>query len=174
MPFKNIKIRTTPKLPFKRGPLVERFWAKVDKRGPDECWPWLGTIIARTGYGNIWTVDRGPINAHRISYEIAYGPVPEGLQVLHSCDNTGCVNAAHLRAGTSGENADDKVLRGRSWRKVQPEAIPRILALRQSGLSYRTIGEMFGVNLTCIHKIVNGQSRSHDAQKALRISPEGQ
>lgn len=77
------------------------FWKKVDRRGPDECWPWLaGQCI---GYGRF--VDRGvTVWAHRFSYELCVGPIPEGLVIDHLCCNTRCVNPAHLEPVTSREN----------------------------------------------------------------------
>ena len=97
--------------------VAERFRAKVDERGDDECWLWCG---ARTkdGYGILSAGRRGdpPLRAHRVAYELHYGPVPEGLHVLHTCDNPPCCNPAHLYAGTNAQNIADKVARGRQSR----------------------------------------------------------
>lgn len=97
-------------------PLAERFWAKVDKRGPDECWPWTGSC-SRNGYGRIGRgrADEGADGAHRVSWELANGrPVPQGLFVRHSCDNPICVNPAHLGIGTPADNTRDSIVRGRA------------------------------------------------------------
>lgn len=99
-------------------PFPERFWAKVDRRGPDECWPWLAARDRR-GYGNAWKPGAGHVKASRLSYEIEHGEIPEGLWVLHHCDNPPCVNPAHLYVGTVVENVADMMKRGR---RVDPFA----------------------------------------------------
>jgi hypothetical protein len=83
----------------KRPPLtdedyVRRFWSRVDRRGPDECWLWLGTLCS-TGYGQFWFPPRKPL-AHRLAYELTFGPIPDGLTLDHLCYVRNCVNPAHL------------------------------------------------------------------------------
>lgn len=96
-----------------------RFWSKVDTSGgPDACWPWLGYVMKR-GYGQIGAPGRGSsmLYAHRLSYELAHGPIPDGLTIDHTCHNKDlgcvrgfscphrrCVNPAHLEAVSRGEN----------------------------------------------------------------------
>lgn len=79
-----------------------RFWARVDRRGPDECWQWTG-FRNRRGYGHI---GRGTTTllAHRVAYELVVGPIPEGLTLDHLCCNTSCCNPAHLDPCTRSEN----------------------------------------------------------------------
>jgi hypothetical protein len=104
----------------KRAPLEQRFWAKVAKGGPEECWLWLATKNNH-GYGMIWAgkPDGNKTLAHRVSYELHFGPIPtdttlyHGITVLHRCDTPACVNPAHLFLGTQTINVADKVQKGR-------------------------------------------------------------
>lgn len=90
----------------------DRFWSKVDKRGPEDCWEWQA-YRAKTGYGN-FGIGRTVYLAHRISYHIATGQDPAGKVVRHAvCDNPPCVNPRHLLSGTHADNVRDKVRRNR-------------------------------------------------------------
>lgn len=91
--------------------LPDRFWKKVQKAGEDECWNWTGATQA-FGYGCIGAKGRIK-SAHRVSYEMAKGPIPDGICVLHKCDNPKCVNPKHLFAGTKKDNAIDRSSKGR-------------------------------------------------------------
>lgn len=100
-----------------RARAIPRFWARVAKRGLDDCWEWVGVRVPPQGrllpYG-LFSVGKKLYRAHRFSYEIAIGPIPDGLLVLHKCDNPPCVNPAHLYAGTYVDNMRDRTSRGRS------------------------------------------------------------
>lgn len=86
----------------------QRFWAKVDRRGPGECWPWRA-YISPSGYGRFRVHSRRTVwQAHRWAYEPMVGPIPPGLYIDHLCRNRACVNPAHMECVTNGEN----VLRG--------------------------------------------------------------
>jgi HNH endonuclease len=97
--------------------LDERFWSKV-RKGPD-CWLWFGSCDPR-GYGRLgkpYGADGvAYIPAHRLSWLLHYGPIPEGLGVLHRCDIRECVRPDHLFLGTNAVNMADKVAKGRQAR----------------------------------------------------------
>lgn len=99
----------------KRKPLADRFWLKVNKRGLDECWLWTGCRDFR-GYGRIANSKppQAPLLASHVSWEINRGPIPEGLWVLHKCDNPPCVNPKHLFLGTHIDNMRDAKQKGRN------------------------------------------------------------
>ena len=83
--------------------LTLRFWAKVKKGAPDECWPWTAAH-ARDGYGKFGTSHSKWQRAHRVAYEIAVGPIPPGMMIDHTCNNPDCVNPSHLRLATPSQN----------------------------------------------------------------------
>lgn len=92
--------------PYDHKKAIARFWAKVDCRNDDECWPWLGTVLGN-GYGQ-FAVNGTKVSAHRYVYALTVGPIPEGLTIDHvrsrGCVRKDCVNPAHLEAVTSREN----------------------------------------------------------------------
>jgi len=90
------------------------FWSKVEKGSG--CWIWQGRVSRNGGYGQF------VVRAHRLSVELTSGPIPEGLVVLHLCDNPRCVRPDHLRVGTSKENTQDAIAKGR-WTQIPPSAI---------------------------------------------------
>jgi hypothetical protein len=103
--------------PKPRRSLEERFWSKVDRSG--ECWMWVASL-ASTGYGQFYDKPRRrtPIGAHRVAWELANGPIPAGLQVLHRCDNPPCVRPDHLFIGTVSDNMRDMYAKGRRAGRV--------------------------------------------------------
>jgi hypothetical protein len=100
---------------FVKIPIENRFWTKVEVRGEDECWPWIAGMRNSDNYGCVRYEDRVEA-AHRVAWRLSRGPIPDGLQVLHSCDNPRCVNPKHLFLGTNNDNVQDKVRKGRSYR----------------------------------------------------------
>ncbi len=90
---------------------MERFWSKV--RITPGCWEWTAAVN-HGGYGLFQYTSRSCRRAHRVSYELAYGPIPKGMVVMHKCDNPPCVNPDHLELGTMADNNRDKGQKGRA------------------------------------------------------------
>lgn len=150
---------------------IARFWAKVDRRGPNDCWPW-NACVDRKGYGK-FSLRRG-INtaAHRVAYALTYGIVPDGACVCHSCDNPLCCNPAHLWLGTVFENNTDMITKGR-FRIARHDGIhnPRarltefdVYSIRtrvQNGETRAAIAREYGVSYSTIDHAVRGISWKH-------------
>lgn len=100
--------------------LTDRFWEKVDRYSdPDGCWLWKGALNTG-GYGMIGHYRKPMITAHRLSWELENGDIPNGLLILHMCDVKNCVNPRHLRLGTQAENIRDAVTKGRFRPRGKP------------------------------------------------------
>lgn len=156
-----------------RRSLEERFADKVDRRGPDECWEWQGSRYPN-GYGQ-FGAGGTHTGAHRASWELAHGPIPEGLFVLHHCDNPPCVNPAHLFLGTQTDNLRDAARKGRltgggplgerhGRAKLTEAAVLEIRRrYREAGETQAELGSAFGVVQTNVGRIVRGETWVHVA-----------
>ena len=85
------------------------FWSRVRMAQPDECWEWVGPLFPG-GYGRV-NYNGTRQGAHRVAYELTHGPIPPGMDILHSCDLRKCCNPKHLKVGTDQDNVRDKVSR---------------------------------------------------------------
>ena len=141
----------------KRRTIASRLWAQIDRGTPSECWPWGGH--RSSGYGVICRK-----KAHRVVYEVMYGPIPPGLNVLHRCDNPPCCNPAHLFLGTQAANVRDMIAKGRD-RKCHGErhrcaklSAADVAALRAAAKVERTskLAAQFGISPGHVRKIVRG------------------
>lgn len=120
---------------------LERFFSKIDTRGPMDCWNWVATKNQK-GYGRI-KVDKMWYSAHRFLWQLVNGPIPRGLLVCHSCDNPSCCNPNHLWLGTHQENMDDMVEKGRSikGRIFLEEEIKKRNSTRPRGNKHHLFGK---------------------------------
>lgn len=169
-----------------------RFWKRVDKR--QSCWIWTGSKDDK-GYGMMFVRMLGvrkslTLRAHRISWVIHNGLVPDGLQVLHNCpgkDNPSCVNPAHLWIGTCLENCRDCEKKGNRYRfrvrygeecngAVLTEAIVREIrrVYANGGVSFSVLAKRFGIAVGHAHSIVRRKMWKHasDDPPTPLIQPE--
>lgn len=149
-----------------RRPVAERFWEKVNV-DPDGCWLWTGAIHTM-GYGVMQRGGRGEgiVRAHRVSWELQNGAIPDGLCVLHRCDVRACVRPDHLFLGTMSDNSRDMSAkrRGRNQyggvrlRAEDVVAIRRSIRARGDG---RRLARQYGVCPNTIYNIWAGRSWRH-------------
>lgn len=149
--------------------LVQRFMTKFAKGLGDACWEWQAAKTSR-GYGKIGAGGkRGKtLLAHRLSYRIHLGEIPEGLQVCHKCDNRACVNPDHLFLGTNSDNVQDMISKGRfvsydmngeknPSAKLSAQQAETIKLRLKSGECRRKIAADFGVSYSLIGEIARGK-----------------
>lgn len=135
--------------------------------GTYRCMEWPN--IKRGRYGSI-SVSGKSTRTHRLAYEIAIGPIPDGLWVLHKCDNPSCFRPVHLFLGTARDNTLDCVQKGRknapfgerhSKAKLTDEDARLIRTLYAKGLPERMLAESCGVTRQCVREVVTGRSWKH-------------
>jgi hypothetical protein len=155
---------------FKPITIEERFWNRVNKKGINECWEWTGAKRS-DGYGTFSMGKRSQfMMAHRYSWMLANGrDIPDGLLVLHNCDNPTCVNPNHLRVGTDADNVRDMWDRNRARTGVLPgelngmskltwDKVREIRTKYSRKLNTYRLSEEYGVSEVMIAKIIRGDN----------------
>ena len=147
----------------RKRPVEERFWPKVNQRGPDDCWLW-GAALDNYGYGVFWVAGRNH-HAQRIAWELTHGPIPSGAHVLHRCDVRDCCNPAHLFLGSNLDNIADRTAKRRSasgaangGAKLTPFQVAQARALLAEGRSQTDVGLLLGVSQRTISLIALGRT----------------
>ena len=145
-----------------------RFWDKVEKLGNESgCWLWTASV-SNAGYG-VFGVNYKMKTAHRISWALVHGPIPEGAFVCHRCDTRDCVNPNHLFLGNSVVNMRDKVSKGRQIKgegvvvsKLNPEKVRSIRREYRPGVvSFRMLAAKYGCGNGAIRDIIENLTWTH-------------
>lgn len=146
---------------------IAKFWSLIDRREPDDCWPWLGTLTI-SGYGQISFGPRGAaksLRSNRLVFFLSHGHWPDNA--CHSCDNPPCCNPAHILDGTKAENQHDKRRKGRAAKgeRIAQSKLTDAGALAiRAGKGNRSAKELsaeFGVSTVVVYRIWNGDAWTH-------------
>lgn len=148
---------------------IAHFWERVSKTEGNGCWEWQGAKHRRTRYGyadHVW--QKKKITAHRLSWILSVGPIPQGMMVCHHCDNRPCVRPDHLFLGTAADNAADRDAKGRArggrlpgenngFSKLTAAQVQAIRERHALGtVTQRDIALEFGIGQTSVSRIVRG------------------
>jgi hypothetical protein len=148
--------------------IQNRFADKISFDIDTGCWNWTASTRNVRGYGQIKYKDKMQL-AHRVSWQIFYGEIPDGIFVCHKCDNPKCVNPTHLFLGTNQDNMNDMKAKGRSkggsppgelnhQAKLTEENVKKIRTMyKTKQYTQKELASVFGVERTCIGKIVRNQ-----------------
>lgn len=145
---------------------IARFWSKVERRGPDDCWPWTSGRFKGSGYGAFW-LRRNNVGSHRIACAFEHGDGYD-LFALHSCDNRICCNPRHLRWGTPADNMADRSDRGRAPigerhgnSTLTAADVLAIRFRRTRGETLRSIAGDYGITLQAVAQIAAHKTWRH-------------
>ena len=137
------------------------FWDRVNIKEPDQCWEWLGPKI--NGYESDSYGTSGGKAAHRVSYIMTYGEIPEDKIVRHKCDLKSCVNPNHLELGTYKDNAQDRYRNAENNKlfKLNEDQVNEIRKLRQDGIKVVDIAKIYKISTSSVYDIIKRRSWNH-------------
>ncbi len=151
------------------GTVEQRFWKHVNKDG--DCWLWTAHTKTGKEYGRLGAGGDGGkyLLAHRVSYEIHYGAISDGMVVMHKCDNPRCVNPEHLTVGTTSDNIKDAYAKGRKLTPFKQGSEHHAAVLnadivrevRVSNLKSRELAKIYGCSRNAIDAIKQGRTWKH-------------
>ena len=141
---------------------TERFWMKVDRSGGDDaCWLWRASA-GGSEYGHVWCKADGRhccVDAHKVSFFLAHGSIPDGMQVLHNCNVKRCVNPRHMEAGTPKQNTYGAFRDGLMATKLTITSVKAIIA--ESSIRHRVeLAGRNGVRVKHVKDILRGRAWS--------------
>lgn len=134
----------------------QAFWPFIDKTGAGGCWIWTAGVSG-AGYGTLKIHGQRRV-AHRVSYELANGPIEGGLFVLHRCDVRRCCNPEHLFLGEQQDNMDDMRQKGRGASKLRAEDIPAIRSAHAAGVTPAALAATYGVSRRTVVQAATGKT----------------
>lgn len=145
---------------------IQRFWSKVEIRGPDDCWEFKGGKDPN-GYGRFFLHGK-QVSAHRSAYRIHHGNIAAEMCVLHRCDNRPCCNPHHLFLGTNADNVADRERKGRTLRgealshcKLQESQVAYMKLLLGHGIPVRHVAECYEVATQYVYMVRDGLWQAH-------------
>lgn len=140
---------------------IQRFWDKVDRLGPDDCWAWTASY-GPFGYGQYRIPQGKNWRAHRLAYVLTHGEIPEGAVIMHTCDNRTCVNPQHLQVGTQKQNLVDMARRGRCPQaRLTPEAVADLRRRVAAGEPLAAVAKSYGIKRVTANAAVRGNTWGH-------------
>lgn len=155
----------------RKRPIPERFWEKVDVQGDESCWEWTG-VLSSAGYGQICagSPKRHHELAHRVSYTLNCGPIPDGAVIMHSCNNKKCVNPKHLAVGNHSSNAvdarNDGLLGYCTLTMGQAEKVRGMLECKHSR---KSIADTFCISIHVVNDIACGRTYKQVEQNNVLV-----
>ena len=172
-----MRLRRTGRLTTIR--MTGDFWTKVDRKGPDECWPWKG-FVKLSGHG-LTSIKGRPMHTSRKAWIVTHGPIKDGLQVLHKCDNAVCCNPDHLYLGTRIDNILDQweqpamANRGpRDGRRflLTDEQLELLWLMRKEGATLRACADHFDISFTTVARYVTAIRKAKLQQLRAKVADD--